>query len=165
MATDIETIRHEVILDTNVVLDWLLFDDPSGRVVGAAVMAGDVRWIGTADMLQELATVLLRPGLERWQHRVDMTLTTASANCAVVEKPWVVATATPRCSDLDDQKFIDLAVARRVRWLITRDKALLRLARPAHAFGVAVLTPSRWVSDCAAGSADETVPGRTIKTD
>ena len=160
MATDLQCTRHEVILDTNVVLDWLLFDDRLGRVVGAAVMAGDVHWIGTAAMLQELATVLLRPGLERWQHRVDTTHATASANCAVVEKPWIVVSTTPQCSDLDDQKFIDLAVARRVRWLITRDKALLRLARPAHAFGVAVLTPCRWVCDCAAGVAAEIAPGR-----
>ena len=165
MATDLRFTRSEVILDTNVVLDWLLFDDPFGRVIGAAVMAGDVPWIGTAAMLEELATVLLRPGLERWQHRVDTTLSTARARCTLAEEPWATTPATPQCSDLDDQKFIDLAVARRARWLITRDRALLRLARPARAFGVAVLTPSRWVSDCAAGVADEIAPGRAIEPD
>ena len=49
-----------------------------------------------------------------------------------------------RCSDPDDQCFIDLAVARRTPWLVTRDHALRRLARRAGAFGVAVLTPEAW---------------------
>jgi len=49
-----------------------------------------------------------------------------------------------RCSDGDDQKFIDLAVASGAIWLISRDRAVLRLARRASAFGLAIVTPERW---------------------
>jgi len=49
-----------------------------------------------------------------------------------------------RCSDSDDQKFIDLAVASGAAWLISRDRAVLRLARRASAFGLAIVTPERW---------------------
>ena len=51
-----------------------------------------------------------------------------------------------RCTDPDDQCFIDLAVSRRTPWLITRDHALRRLARRARAFGVAVVTPEGWAA-------------------
>jgi predicted nucleic acid-binding protein len=35
----------------------------------------------------------------------------------------------PRCEDADDQKFIELAWHARASHLLTRDKALLKLAR------------------------------------
>ena len=35
----------------------------------------------------------------------------------------------PRCSDVDDQKFLELAWHAQARWLVTKDKALLVLAR------------------------------------
>ena len=51
-----------------------------------------------------------------------------------------------RCSDADDQMFIDLALAAGAQWLFTRDRALLRLARRASERGVVVLRPSRLAS-------------------
>ncbi|MGI4857360.1 MAG: PIN domain-containing protein, partial [Janthinobacterium lividum] len=35
----------------------------------------------------------------------------------------------PRCSDRDDQKFLELAARSGAHWLVTKDKALLKLAR------------------------------------
>ena len=49
-----------------------------------------------------------------------------------------------RCADPDDQPFIDLALAAGANWLLTRDKALLALARPSLARGLVVTTPRRW---------------------
>ncbi|MFT7776961.1 putative toxin-antitoxin system toxin component, PIN family [Roseateles sp.] len=51
------------------------------------------------------------------------------------------------CRDPDDQKFIDLALAARARWLISRDKAVLALAKRARLRGLAILTPERWSLD------------------
>ncbi|MBX3622048.1 MAG: PIN domain-containing protein [Rhizobacter sp.] len=48
-----------------------------------------------------------------------------------------------RCTDPDDQKFIDLAVAN-ARWLVSRDRAVLKLARRAALFGLQVVSPDRW---------------------
>jgi len=48
------------------------------------------------------------------------------------------------CRDPDDQMFIDLAVEAKARWLISRDRAVLALAKRARAFGVEILTPEAW---------------------
>jgi predicted nucleic acid-binding protein len=48
------------------------------------------------------------------------------------------------CTDPDDQAFIDLALAVKARWLVSRDRALLRLRRRAEKQGLVVLTPERW---------------------
>jgi predicted nucleic acid-binding protein len=47
--------------------------------------------------------------------------------------------------------FVDLAVALRVDWLVSRDKALLRLRRIAgRRFGVRIGTPEDWRTAAAA---------------
>ena len=52
------------------------------------------------------------------------------------------------CTDPDDQCFVDLAIALRVDWLVSRDKALLRLNRiESRRFGLRIGTPETW---CAA---------------
>jgi len=42
--------------------------------------------------------------------------------------------------------FIDLAIASRARWLVTRDRAVLKLAKRMRASGVEVLAPPDWVA-------------------
>jgi uncharacterized protein len=133
-----------VVLDSNVVLDWLVFDDPSMRLIAATIAAGRWRWTGTAATLQELATVLCRPGLEAWCDRLEPALAQATSLCSVVPAPTTRTLAHLRCTDSDDQKFIDLAVAQRAALLFTRDKALLRLARRARDHGLVVLRPVDW---------------------
>jgi predicted nucleic acid-binding protein len=48
-----------------------------------------------------------------------------------------------RCTDPDDQKFIDAAIVS-AQWLISRDRAVLKLARRAAALGLRIVTPERW---------------------
>ena len=50
-----------------------------------------------------------------------------------------VARGAPRCSDPDDQKFIDLAL-RPAALLLSKDQAVLRLRRALAERGVAVAT-------------------------
>ncbi len=139
----------DVILDTNVVLDWLVFQHPPALPLGEDIMTGRRRWISTPEMREELVDVLGRlhthPPLQRWRGAYDAAMTAAQR--------WSVAVPTPaplpparqlRCTDPDDQCFIDLAVATATPWLLTRDRALLRLARPAKPWGVTVCTPERW---------------------
>ena len=133
-----EPVRRAV-LDTNVLLDLWLFDEPSTRALRAAIESGAVRALRNADTDAELADVLGRPcfGLDE------------PARAAVLER-WAacsepIAAAFPAplaCTDPDDQKFLDAAFTVRADWLLTRDKALLRLARRAVAAGLRITRPS-----------------------
>ena len=133
------------MLDTNVVLDWLLFDNPSAALLAAAIAQRQVRWIATAAMRGELSEVLRR-GLAG-QRNADPTLVLAGwdAHAEMIDEPprLPVAVALP-CSDPDDQKFLDLAHWAGARWLLSRDRAVLRLRRRAATFGIAIAEPERW---------------------
>ena len=132
-----------VVLDTNVVLDWLLFRSPEGLAVGLQVTTGRWRWIATATMRDELNHVLQRGNFVRWQ--VDPVAIDAAwaEHCQEVIAPSQAVRFL--CSDPDDQKFIDLAVAAAPR-LLTQDRAVLKLARRLRKVGVEVLTPSAWLA-------------------
>lgn len=133
-----------VVLDTNVVLDWLLFGDSLVGPVAAAVTGGRVDWLATAAMRDELAHVLGR-GLAA-SRGAD-----AARLLGLWDRHARMRAAAPAhhlaCSDPDDQKFLDLALATRARWLVSRDRALLKLGRRAAVLGLAIVTPERWQID------------------
>ena len=132
-----------VVLDTNAALDWLVFGNVAMRPWGDALSAGLVTWLGCARMRQELAHMVVHPSLARWNPDVALVLGTYDKLCQSVQEPGLV---TPhgrlRCSDPDDQVFVDLALAHRARWLLTHDRALLKLARHTAPLGLAVLRPA-----------------------
>jgi predicted nucleic acid-binding protein len=128
-------------LDTNVVLDWLLFEDPSMRALASAVTSGRVRWLATAAMRDELARVLAR-GLAA-ARAADTAALLAAWDARVTLQSDSPAQPL-RCTDPDDQKFIDLAIAAGARWLVSRDRAVLALARRASPSGLIILGPAQW---------------------
>lgn len=136
----------DVVLDTNVILDWLVFAEPSVAPMAKALASCELRWVAWAGMLNELREVLSRPGLERWAHRLQPAWLHAEAACTLVERPRHDLPLRLVCSDRADQKFIDLAIVWKAPWLLTRDKALLRLARRAKLKGVIVCRPEDWCS-------------------
>ena len=142
----IPDIPTAVVLDTNVVLDWLLFRDASCAGLSGALHAGQMLWHATPSMRGELASVVQRSELQRWNPDCEHILSTFDRLTRLChEAPSTVcATGRLRSRDPDDQKFIDLAVSVKAAWLLSRDRALLRLARPAHALGIRILTPARW---------------------
>lgn len=136
------------VLDTQVVLDWLWFGDSRAAPVGQAVLDGQLRWIWTARMHDELAHVLprLRPsasGIDG-KHVLTYALTLAQLACAPSAPAVASATAALRCSDPSDQKFIDLALSLPGSWLFSRDRAVLKLARRAATRGCRIVDPARW---------------------
>lgn len=129
------------VLDTQVVLDWLVFRDPRAQAIGHAIEAGSLRWLASLPMLVEFEQVLDRGVGAPWLPDRDAIRRV----CSRLALPaGVAAASTLRCADPDDQMFIDLALAGGARWLFTRDKALLRLARRARDLGVLVRRPADW---------------------
>jgi predicted nucleic acid-binding protein len=48
------------------------------------------------------------------------------------------------CSDPDDQQFLDLARVAGARWLLSRDRAVLRLTRAAARLNLRITVPEGW---------------------
>lgn len=149
-AGDPSSAAPAAVLDTNVALDWLLFAEPAVAPLAAAIESGAVTWFACAHMREEFSLVLRYPALERWRPDSTALLERFDRHARLLPPP--PADPLLRCADGDDQAFIDLSRAHHARWLITRDRALLRLARRATPLGLAILTPARWAA--LAGSAD-----------
>ena len=143
-----------VVLDTNTVLDWLVFADPGCVDLSQRILNGQLVWHATQAMRDELAHVLPRRDFARWRPDIDRVLASFDQHAQVVAIiDGAVTAQVPTCKDPDDQKFIDLACAIGARWLFTRDRALLDLARPAHRLGVDILKPGDWAIDSTEESA------------
>jgi predicted nucleic acid-binding protein len=142
----------DLVIDTNVVLDWLAFSNPVGAPLEEALTSGRCRWICIRRMRDELAHVIARESLARWAIDADAVLAVYDAiGVDVGAPPQPSAGERLRCSDPDDQPFVDLAIVHRVHALLTRDRALLRLAREARRFGVLIATPETWLRQRRAG--------------
>lgn len=123
-----------------MVLDWLVFGDPGTAALASAVESGRLRWLVCASMRAELAYVVLRSQLAPWQPDAARVLATYDRYACSCEPP---VPSRLWCTDADDQPFIDLALQHRVRWLFSRDKAVLKLARRARLAGLEIAPPSR----------------------
>jgi putative PIN family toxin of toxin-antitoxin system len=132
-----------LVIDTQVVMDWLIFNDPSTQTLASALEAHQAQWIGVPCMLAELRHVLGRGVAASYAPNLDLIEATFARLCQTIDEtppPSVRLT----CRDPDDQVFIDLAVATSARWLISRDRAVLALAKRARKLGLDILTPLAW---------------------
>jgi putative PIN family toxin of toxin-antitoxin system len=142
--------KPRVVLDTNVWLDWLVFDDPGIVPIRNAVGTGRVELYVDAACEAELAEVLARGFAKR-------TLDAAAqadciAQCRRLSKridttangvpAYAGMTALPQCSDPDDQKFLEAALAAGAQFLVTKDRALLALAKRRVRLPFRILAPA-----------------------
>lgn len=138
-----------VVLDTNVVLDWLVFRDPRVAALAEAIGGGRLRWVGCAEMGAEMQHVLTRGALAHRANQSEHALTCFHRLCVCESLPAGLPASRLRCSDPSDQMFIDLALASGAGWLLSRDRALLKLARKAAALGLRIRLPDAWASEAA----------------
>lgn len=140
--------RPTVIIDTQVVMDWLVFRDARVQALTSAVTSGALRWLVAPAMRDEIRHVLGR-GIAA-SYAPDLAFIEAQFNAhaeaidAIEPQPLAGRLV---CRDPDDQKFIDLALASRARWLISRDKAVLALAKRAKLRGLLILKPESWAPE------------------
>jgi putative PIN family toxin of toxin-antitoxin system len=138
-----------IVLDTNVCLDLFVFRDPLCSHLLAAMQRGAVQAVTREDCRDEWRRVLHYPQLP-----IEATQRAAlvAAFDAVVELLPPEASAghageagLPRCADPDDQKFMELALASGARWLLSKDKELLKLDRRTRGAGLfAIRLPQLW---------------------
>ena len=140
-----------LVIDSQSLFDWMVFRNPTCTDWAAALGGPQWEWIFTCEMKAEFDHVAAKGFGERWP--VDAPALAATwASCAreVPIPPPLGADARLHCTDPDDQKFIDLAIAAGAHTLVTRDKALLKLGRKALArHGLRVCRPEAWTAGLA----------------
>jgi uncharacterized protein len=135
-----------IVIDSQSLFDWMVFRNPVCIRWSVALSGHEWKWIFTPQMKAEFDFVAAKGFGERWPVDAEAVASAWSLHGRKVEAPPLPGPATRlHCTDADDQKFIDLAVAARAHTLVTRDKALLRLARQAlERHGVRVCRPEVW---------------------
>ena len=130
-----------VVIDTNIVLDLWLFEDPATVPLRAALQSGLISHLATSSMREELARVLTYPHIVKRMAKSNVQaqdILNRFDEHHVVAEPAAKAPCT--CKDPDDQKFIDLAVAHAVP-LLSKDSAILCMKKRLFQSGV-VLNPA-----------------------
>lgn len=140
-----EAAPQRLVLDTNVCLDLLVFGDPRCAPLRAALHEGRALALTDAACRDEWRRVLAYPqfGLDAARQQV------LAAGYDALFAPWAgparPAAKLPRCADADDQKFLELAAAAGAQVLLSRDRALLKLAaRAMRMAGFNILAPEAW---------------------
>lgn len=125
-----------LVLDTNIVLDAFVFADEAASPLLPALEEGHLQWLATTAMRDELERVLgypqIVPRLAYYGLQAADVLARFDRHAVLVDAP-VKAPLT--CSDPDDQKFIDLAVARQAT-LLSKDRAVLSMKKRLAAWSV-----------------------------
>jgi len=122
---------RRLVLDTNVWLDWLVFDDPSVAPIKAAVAENRAEVFIDAACEAELERAL--------GYDLGRKFTLAVARRIDSPVPEAERALLPACRDPDDQKFLEAALNSRADFLVTKDRALLDLAHRVARFRI--LTP------------------------
>ncbi|OQA34200.1 MAG: hypothetical protein BWY57_00662 [Betaproteobacteria bacterium ADurb.Bin341] len=129
MPTPVSPEPLHCVLDTNVVLDLFHFADPVALPILQALENGKLACWADEATLAELARVLTYPELNVAAQQAAQIMQRYQELCRRADAGTVPLAKLPRCPDPDDQKFLELAARTGARLLISKDKALLGLAR------------------------------------
>jgi putative PIN family toxin of toxin-antitoxin system len=136
---------QRIVLDTNVCLDLFVFKDPRWDNLLAALESGAVEAVTRADCRDEYLIVLHYKHLPLDDDTRPLSAARFDALVKVVA-PDTQPVRLPVCTDKDDQKFLEIARDAGAEILITKDKALLKLARKtANAGMFRIMVPEAWL--------------------
>lgn len=135
-----------LVLDTNVVIDWLVFAHPYLESFRERVVRQEVLVLTNALATAELARVLEYPELALDADRRGQVLASYAKQVSLAAMPngfaadaLLLPPSFPRCRDHDDDAFLALAFHSSANGLVTRDKALLKLRKRVRKFGLPIL--------------------------
>ena len=139
-------ITKRVILDTNVCLDLFVFRDPRWSRLLSALQTREIEAVTREDCRNEWLRVLDYPNLPLDTESKMQAMKEFDA-LIVCAAPELCSTPLPLCTDKDDQKFLELARDACADCLITKDKALLKLARKTASTGLfRIVQPNVWIA-------------------
>jgi uncharacterized protein len=138
----------KLVLDTNIVLDWLVFEDARLSELERAWDEHRLELITHIPAMEELRRVLTYPQFKLSESEQRAVLESYGSRVRVMPLPDGVTMENlgmpagfPRCKDCDDDHFLALAYHHHADAIVSKDRAVLDLAKRARKFGVTVLSP------------------------
>ena len=119
-------MKPRLVLDTNVILDLLVFKDPSTEPIRLALDTRQVDAVRSEASMLELIDVIQRPTFKLSREEQDSILQAWERATRLLEKT-AIEPAPFTCRDLDDQVFINMAYSLRPALLLSKDLRVLEL--------------------------------------
>jgi putative PIN family toxin of toxin-antitoxin system len=136
----------KLVLDTNIVLDWLVFDNAFMNPLRDGVREQRVIVVTHPHVIEELQRVLAYRALKLDSSHQSQVLAHYCAQTHTTDllqgyspENLMLPTGFPECRDRDDQHFLALTYHTKADALVSRDKAVLKLRKRAQKFGVRIL--------------------------
>ena len=137
MNTALNDIKPRLVLDTNVILDLLVFKDPTAEPIRHLLDAQLVDAVRSEASILELIDVIQRPTFKLSQEEQAIILQAWESVTRLLENTAIEA-APFTCRDLDDQVFINMAYSLRPALLLSKDLRVLELQAIAKQHGVEI---------------------------
>ncbi len=143
-----------VVFDTNVLLSLFVFKDSRFAPLRGEVVTGRWQALTSPSCLAEYRRVLGYPLFDlssEHQEAAYAAYLELAQQVDGVSRPEITL---PKCRDKDDQMFLELARDGQADWLVTADKALLKLRRGRRLDGLfRILTPDEALVQQGSGQA------------
>ncbi len=136
-----DSTQNRFVFDTNIILDFFVFDDPGCRYFLKSLREGRIRSFCTPSTLEELRIVLNRPTFSLTPEKQSQILTSWKQLSLTLKD---IPQEQLKCRDADDNKFLDLAYLIRPSTLISKDKLVLRVRSKARKLGIVVNRPDQF---------------------
>lgn len=141
-------IPKRIVIDTNVCLDLFVFHDPRWHALLQALEDRTICAFTRDDCRTEWLKVLEYPHLPLDASSRPAAISHFDRLIACIASERADGASLPLCKDPDDQKFLELARDINADLLITKDKALLKLARKIARAGMfAIIRPEQWQAE------------------
>ena len=130
-------MKPRLVLDTNVILDLLVFRDPTTEPIRLLLDAKLVDAVRSETSMLELVDVIQRPLFKLSREAQEIVLQTWKSNSRMLENN-AIEPAPFICRDTDDQVFLDMAYSIRPALLLSKDLWVLELRASAKHHGVEI---------------------------
>jgi len=135
--TTFTAMKPRLVLDTNVILDLLVFKDPSAEPIRLLLDAKLVDAVRNEASILELVDVIQRPTFKLSREEQEIILQAWESSTRLLENA-AIESAPFTCRDLDDQVFINMAYSLRPALLLSKDLRVLELQAIAKRHGVEI---------------------------
>ena len=134
---------HRLVIDTNVLVSALIFKDSRHLPLRDAWRQKRITPLLSIATYRELKHVLGYAMFKLEDHQIAEAIALIGPFIEWVTIDAELAATLPKCSDRDDQKFLQVAMCGEAAALLSYDRALLKMNRK---LPFPVLTPEVWTA-------------------